>query len=107
MTPQEISKSRFGGDGYSTSTTIDVELRDALLEDEELQLEELGAATVQDTAQDTVQVAQVDNVDYIEQRGSKWLVLSTSGEVLGEHDTKEAAIEQLRAIEAAKAAHHA
>jgi len=107
VTPQEISKSRFGGDGYSTSTTIDVELRDALLEDEELQLEELGAATVQDTAQDTVQVAQVDNVDYIEQRGSKWLVLSTSGEVLGEHDTKEAAIEQLRAIEAAKAAHHA
>ena len=40
----------------------------------------------------------------IERRGSKWVVLPESGDkVLGEHDTKEAAEAQLRAIEAAKA----
>lgn len=108
VTPQEIAKSRFGGDGYSTSTQIDVDLRDALLEDEELQLEELGASAQQPDAQvSDIPVTRVSNVDFIEQRGSKWLVLSTSGEVLGEHDTKEAALEQMRAIEASKVAAHA
>lgn len=108
VTPQEIAKSRFGGDGYSTSTQIDVDLRDALLEDEDLQLEELGASAQQPDAQvSDIPVTQVSNVDFIEQRGSKWLVLSTTGEVLGEHDTKEAALEQMRAIEASKAAAHA
>ena len=40
--------------------------------------------------------------DVIENRGGKWVVLSEAGEVLGEHDTQEAATEQLRAIEASK-----
>lgn len=44
VTPQEIAKSRFGGDGYSTTTQIDADLRDELLADNELQLKELGAA---------------------------------------------------------------
>lgn len=39
----------------------------------------------------------------IEQRGSKWVVLPESGDkVLGEHDTKEQAEAQLRAIEASR-----
>jgi phage-related protein (TIGR01555 family) len=40
--------------------------------------------------------------DSVEQRGSKWVVLSKDGRVLGEHDNREEALEQLRAIEAAK-----
>lgn len=43
VTPQEIARSRFGGDGWSSDTHIDVDLRDELLDDEELQLKALGA----------------------------------------------------------------
>lgn len=39
----------------------------------------------------------------IKKSGSKWLVTSKDGsKVLGKHDTKKAALEQLRAIEASK-----
>jgi hypothetical protein len=41
--------------------------------------------------------------DSVRKVGSKWVVYSESGKKLGEHDTEEAANEQLRAIEAAKA----
>ena len=42
--------------------------------------------------------------DIIRKRGSKWLVLTESGDrVLGEHDTEEAAQKQLGAIEASQA----
>ena len=44
VTPQEIAKSRFGGDSYSTSTEIDIDLREELLADDELQLAALGAS---------------------------------------------------------------
>ena len=44
VTPQEIAKSRFGGETYSTDTTIDIDLRDELLADDDLQLSHLGAA---------------------------------------------------------------
>lgn len=44
----------------------------------------------------------------IEHRGSKWVVLPESGDdVLGTHDSKEDALRQLRAIEAAKSREHA
>lgn len=48
VTPQEIAKSRFGGDGYSTTTQIDADLRDELLADADLQLKELGASEVEE-----------------------------------------------------------
>lgn len=44
VTPQEIARSRFSATGYSTTTTIDTDIRDELLADEELQLKELGAS---------------------------------------------------------------
>lgn len=42
--------------------------------------------------------------DRIAERGGLWVVLSKTGEVLGTHETEEAAQEQLRAVEAAKSA---
>lgn len=44
VTPEEIAKSRFGGDGYSTVTQIDGDLRDALLADTEAQKAALSPA---------------------------------------------------------------
>lgn len=44
------------------------------------------------------------HADVVEKRGSKWVVLSKDGKVLGTHDTEEEALKQLRAVEAAKAA---
>lgn len=46
--------------------------------------------------------ADAIRTDMIEKRGAKWVVLSMSGEVLGEHDTEPEAKAQLAAIEAAK-----
>ena len=43
-----------------------------------------------------------DRTDTVEKRGSKYVVLSEAGKVLGTHDTKAAADAQLRAIEASK-----
>jgi len=40
--------------------------------------------------------------DKIEEREGKWVVLSMEGKVLGTHETKEQAEEQLRAVEASK-----
>lgn len=52
---------------------------------------------------DVVKLYSSVKISKIEQRGSKWVVLDSSGsEVLGEHDTKEDAVEQLQAIEANK-----
>ena len=39
----------------------------------------------------------------IRKRGSKYVVLSEAGKVLGEHDTRKDAIKQLAAVEASKA----
>lgn len=42
--------------------------------------------------------------DFVEKRGNKWVVLDhTRKKVLGSHPTREAAVAQLQAIEAAKA----
>lgn len=46
--------------------------------------------------------AKADRMDRVEQRGSRWVVLSMEGKVLGEHDTEADALAQLRAVEAAK-----
>lgn len=40
--------------------------------------------------------------EYVRQRGNKWVVLSKKGKVLGTHDTKSDAVNQLKAIEANK-----
>jgi predicted mannosyl-3-phosphoglycerate phosphatase (HAD superfamily) len=40
--------------------------------------------------------------EYVRQRGNKWVVLSRKGKVLGTHDTKSDAVNQLKAIEANK-----
>lgn len=42
---------------------------------------------------------KADRMDTVEQRGDKWVVLSLEGEVLGEFDTEEEALERLRQIE--------
>lgn len=44
----------------------------------------------------------MDRFDFVEKRGSKWVVLSKDGKVLGTHDTEREAVIQLRAIEASK-----
>lgn len=186
VTPTEVGMSRFGGDQYSWDTSIDVELREQLQEDEELQLAELGAhpeggpnagpgapppvgadpeagptspdmephfsqsttgnpGDVPEASQPGTKttggapnepedksgqsaavqvhvhlppsggVAPPENkkekkddvaelhLDFVRQRGKKWVVLSRAGKVLGTHPTKEAAEAQLRAIESAKA----
>jgi hypothetical protein len=40
--------------------------------------------------------------EYVRERGNKWVVLSKKGKVLGTHDTKSDALNQLKAIEANK-----
>jgi uncharacterized protein len=42
VTPEEIARSRFGGDVYSFETVINTDLRDELLDDEEAQLAALA-----------------------------------------------------------------
>lgn len=67
-----------------------------------------GARILLDAAENVgIQVIQLDSIqevkmDVIEERNGKFVVLSMSGEVLGTHETKEQAEEQLRAIEASK-----
>ena len=61
VTSQEIAKSRFGGDAYSTNTEIDIELRDEMLADTELQEKELGVSgeSEAEDARPTQEQAQV------------------------------------------------
>lgn len=54
VTSQEIAKSRFGGDEYSTATQIDVDLRDEMLADEELQENQLGVSVDEPAQGETV-----------------------------------------------------
>lgn len=120
VTPAEIARSRFGGDAYSSETTIDTELRDEMLEDEEFMQKELGHSEeppVEPPPQPGTEVVpppgtevtpkpkedSVDRIDFIRQRNGKWVVLSEAGKVLGTHDTREEAVKQLGAIEASKA----
>lgn len=58
VTPQEIAKSRFGGEAYSTDTEIDMDLREDLLADEDLQLAALGAAAEGGPAVDPLDAAK-------------------------------------------------
>lgn len=51
ITPEEVAKSRFGGDAYSTETVIDVELRDELLDDTDGQEERLTKAPEEKAAE--------------------------------------------------------
>ncbi len=50
VTPQEIARSRFGGDGYSMDTTIDTDLRDALDNPDDAAVQ-LGAGAAADKQQ--------------------------------------------------------
>lgn len=45
VTPLEIGKSRFGNDVYSTETSIDLDLRDDLETDTDLQMNKLGSGS--------------------------------------------------------------
>jgi len=60
-----------------------------------------GARLLLDSA-DNVGVEMEVKTDKIEEREGKFVVLSMTGEVLGTHETKEQAEEQLRAVEASK-----
>lgn len=46
-----------------------------------------------------VEAHKENRVDYIEKRGSKWVVLSMGGDVLGEFDTEAQALKRLQEIE--------
>ena len=58
VTPTEIAKSRFGGETYSTDTQIDIDLRDEMLGDDELQASHLGAAPDGGPAVDPLEAAK-------------------------------------------------
>jgi phage-related protein (TIGR01555 family) len=127
LTPEEVATSRYGGDDYSFSTTIDMEARKAMA-DARSQMDvqptampgqttpEVEAAKKQaaDTAAKAAQAGAKEpqgatkqdemRLDYVEHVGSKWRVMSRKGKVLGEYDTEAEANERLRQIEAAKAA---
>lgn len=51
VTPQEIAKSRFGGDAYSTETQIDHQLRDEMASADD-EMTKLGAGAAQDKAKE-------------------------------------------------------
>lgn len=111
--PEEIALSRWKARGFSMETQIDTdareEMRDAELElakekaGEELEPPPTMAPGEPPAPTDEPQRQDALRLDFIEHRGSKWVVLSHSGTVLGSHDTKEEAEKHLRAIEAAKA----
>lgn len=112
LSADEVAVSRFTPHGYSTETHIDVELRRrALLAAHEAGLsptpapEPTPAPAPGPTPGTPPEPARGDGErrDRIEKRGEVWVVLSMTGEVLGEHDNPEAAARQLAAIEAAKA----
>lgn len=117
--PEEVALCRFKARGFSMDTQIDTGAREEMCEAElELAREKAGEAPepppIQAPAADpaAAPAAASDQVpdnradaarfDFIEHRGRKWVVLSKSGQVLGEHDTEAEARRQLRAVEARK-----
>jgi uncharacterized protein len=48
VTPEEIARSRFGPNGWSAETVVDLELREAMASDEQHQRERLGEPSEQD-----------------------------------------------------------
>ncbi|KKM25202.1 hypothetical protein LCGC14_1597350 [marine sediment metagenome] len=107
LDPDEVRESRFGGETYSTDTSLNE--RDA--PDPETDAIEKAAAELAaklnappvvpsvPPPEPDANADAVDRDDRIEKRGRKYTVLSSDGKVLGEHDTHEAAAKQLRAIE--------
>jgi len=63
----------------------------------------LDASWVSDRIFNMTKVRLDFHADVITKVGSKWIVKSKEGKVLGEHDTREEAIKHLAAIEVAKA----
>lgn len=65
---------------------------------------DVGSVPSQEEAEQRIDVAGVKKAkfDIIKNQNGKWLVLSESGELLGEHETEEKALVHLQAIEAAK-----
>lgn len=119
----EITKSRFGGDGYSYDTQIDF---DARADDEPAapgpvdKVESPPPPVPGDPNKPGApgkggppfggpprggDPRKLDSIrtDFVEKRGEHWVVLSHAGDVLGTHPTKAEADAQLGAIEAAKA----
>lgn len=114
LSEEEVAFSRFGGDAFSTETVLDTEAREQEQEQANQPEPEMPAAFLAQQNAPFGQVAieepvelieQEDRADKIEKRGEKYVVLSEDGtKVLGSHDTREAAVRQLQAIETAKAA---
>lgn len=48
------------------------------------------------------EIPRNDHMDFVEREGSQWVVRSEGGKTLGKHPSKEAAVNQLKAIEANK-----
>ena len=103
-TPEEVANSRYGGDEFGTDITLDEELRSMDLIPSALPEPEPDPEI--DPEPDPEPDPDLDSVrqDKIEKRGSKWVVLSEAGKLLGTHSSKKKAEEQLRAIEASKRA---
>lgn len=108
LSPDEVARSRFGGAGYSYETMVDFDER------EKMELVEPVPADSVPPEEGVPQDAEPEGgeedddredsyrLDRIEKRGRKWVVLSESGEILGEHETRSAAVRQLAAVEASK-----
>lgn len=62
----------------------------------------VSSALTNRPALDMPELAHSISMCMVEKRDGKWVVLSESGDMLGEHDTEEEAEKQLQAIEASK-----
>ena len=117
---EEVRQSRFGGETYSSETTIDAN-REPPTEPEppanpppfppqpeptEDADHDDGVCDPDSPNYDPEKCAARKDArreDRVEKRGEKFVVLNEAGDkVLGEHETREAALRQLRAIEASK-----
>lgn len=122
LTPEEVAQSRFGGDKYGTDIVLDAKQRATDLEADKLMAERIAKGEIQpptppvppvpgqpqpepepEPIDDPVLDGAVVKMDKIEKRGTKWVVLSSEGKVLGTHATRAAALKQLDAVEASKA----
>jgi hypothetical protein len=106
--PEEVAVNRFKARGFSMDTQIDLDAR------EEMRVAELELAKSKageepepppgaPTPGAPAPREDARRLDFIEHRGSEWVVLSHDrSKVLGKHRTKKEAEAHLRAIEAAK-----
>lgn len=109
LSAEEIALSRFGGDAFSFETEIDLTI-ERPIQSSVVPESEVSTSLTQPEAQSQIfvepatrSIALESFEDVIEKRGQFWVVLSNAGEILGRHRSRTSALQQLRAIEAAKA----